>query len=116
MPSFARSTRFVASVILYPFPNFWLRKKPNIYDALGFLRSQDLPLEPKFYKALRFLRSALAMGFQGQNRFAITRLDNWDAFMLQSKPSIHLQKYIDTYFVHVPLVASSPRAHFHLKC
>jgi hypothetical protein len=39
------------------------------------------------------------MGFQGQNRFFVTRLDSWDAIMLQSKPSIHSQKDIDTYFV-----------------
>jgi hypothetical protein len=62
MPSFARSARFVASVIPSPFPNFWLRKKPKIFDVLGFLQSQDLPLESKFYKAFRFLRSALANG------------------------------------------------------
>jgi hypothetical protein len=44
------------------------------------------------------------MGFKGQNRFFVTRLGNWEAFMLQSKPSIHSPKYIDTYFVLAPLV------------
>jgi hypothetical protein len=85
MSSFARSARFVVSVILFPFLNCWLRKKPKIFDALGFLRS------------------TLALGFQARNRFFVTRSDNWDAFMLQSKPSIHSQMNIDTYFVLAPL-------------
>ncbi len=54
--------KICSMVIPFLFPNCWLRKKPKIYDALGFLRSQDLPLESKFYKAFRFLRSALANG------------------------------------------------------
>jgi hypothetical protein len=64
MSSFARSTRFVVSVISSPFLNCWLRKKPKIFDALGFLRSQNPPLESQFYKAFGFLRSTLAMRFQ----------------------------------------------------
>jgi hypothetical protein len=44
------------------------------------------------------------LGFQARNRFFVTRSDNWDAFMLQSKPSIHSQMNIDTYFVLAPIV------------
>jgi hypothetical protein len=43
------------------------------------------------------------LGFQARNRFFVTRSDNWDAFMLQSKPSIHSQMNIDTYFVLAPI-------------
>jgi hypothetical protein len=43
------------------------------------------------------------MRFKARNRFFVTRSDNWDAFMLQTKPSIHSQMDIDTYFVLAPL-------------
>jgi hypothetical protein len=54
------------------------------------------------------------MRFKARNRFFVTRSDNWDAFMLQTRPSIHSQMDIDTYFVLAPL-ASQKEAKDHGK-
>jgi hypothetical protein len=109
MSSFARSTRFVVSVILFPFLNCWLRQKPQIFAALGFLRSQNPLLESTVLQSFWLLAKHTRFGIQARNRFFVTRSDNWDAFMLKSKPSMHSPKCIDTYFVLAPLATFATR-------